>query len=235
MLLHSTLWQSGTATVLALAITTGAIAPLLTPQNALAQYRRTPRWPRSPQTQTSSPSQRAYLSVPTGTVIPVRYDDAEKIVVTPDETKSLTLQVARSVTARNGTILIPAGSQIVGELRPARNGSQFVANQLIFNPGRSQEQRYYLNASSRIVTRTERVRQGANTGEILKGAAIGGAAAAAISAITGDRAIATEELLGGAGLGALGGFLLNRRQVDVVVVYPNQDLAVKLNTDLALR
>jgi hypothetical protein len=69
----------------------------------------------------------------------------------------------------------------------------------------------------------------------LKGAAVGGAAAAAIGALTGDRAIATEEILGGAGLGALGGLLLGKRKVDVVVVNPNTDLNVTLRSALALR
>ncbi len=45
----------------------------------------------------------------------------------------------------------------------------------------------------------------------------------------GDRALATEEILGGAGLGALGGFFLNRKKANVLVVYPDQDLAVKLS------
>ena len=83
--------------------------------------------------------------------------------------------------------------------------------------------------------RTEEITQGANTGSILQGAAIGGAAAAAIAALVGDRAIATEEILGGAGLGAIGGFFLNRKKANVLVVYPDQDLAVKLSSQFALR
>jgi hypothetical protein len=69
----------------------------------------------------------------------------------------------------------------------------------------------------------------------LEGAAIGGAAAAALAVLTGDRAIATEEVLGGAGLGALGGLFLNRKKANVVVVYPDRDLAVRLGSELALR
>jgi hypothetical protein len=69
----------------------------------------------------------------------------------------------------------------------------------------------------------------------LEGAAIGGAAAAALAVLTGDRAIATEEVLGGAGLGALGGLFLNRKKANVVVVYPDRDLTVRLGSELALR
>lgn len=232
-MLNSLRWQFQTATIMALAITAGAIAPVFQSEAALAQY------DSSNSSQTQQPTllaqRSSIVSVPVGTSIQVRFDEAEKVIVTPQETKSLTLLVSRAVTASNGTVLVPAGSQIVGQLQPARGGTQFVASQLIVNPGRSTQQRYSLNGRSRIVTRTERVRRGANAGGILRGAAIGGAAAAALAALTGDRALATEEILGGTGLGALGGLLLNRRQVDVVVVYPNQDLAVRLDSALALR
>lgn len=210
---------------MALAISASAIAPLVKPDAALAQYRQ----------RREQRTQQYYVAVPAGTTMQVRLNDAEKVVVMPDETKDLTLEVARAVTARNGSVLVPVGSKIVGKLQPARGGSQFIANEIIVNPGQRQEKRYFLNGRSRVVTRTERVRKGANTGNILEGAAIGGAAAAAIAALTGDRALATEEILGGAGLGALAGLFLNRRQVDVVVVYPNQDLAVRLDSELALR
>lgn len=229
MFKSSTQWQSRTAAILALAISASAIAPLFQSEAASAQN----RLPRVPQTNVSS--QQLSAAVPAGTTIQVRFNEAEKVIVTPQETKSLTLQVSRAVTSRNGTILVPTGSQIVGQLQPARGGTQFVASELIVAPGQRQERRYSVNGRSRIVTRTERVRQGASTGNIIKGAAIGGAAAAALAALTGDRALATEEILGGTGLGALGGLLLNRRQVDVVLVYPNQDLAVRLDSELALR
>lgn len=210
---------------MALAISVSAIAPLVQSDAAFAQSRQ-------PSGRTT---QQVYTAVPVGTTIQVRFNEAEKVIVTPEETKALTLEVSRAVTSRNGSVLIPVGSQLVGQLQPARNGSQFVASQLIVNPGQRLERRYSLNGRSRIVTRTERVRKGASTGGILTGAAVGGAAAAAIAALTGDRALATEEILGGAGLGAIAGIFLNRRQVDVVVVYPNQDLAVRLDSELALR
>lgn len=210
---------------MALAISMSAIAPFVKSDAVLAQSRQ-------PSGQTS---QQLNTAVAAGTTIQVRFNDAEKVIVMPDETKALTLEVSRAVTSRNGSILIPAGSQLVGQLQPARNGSQFVANQLIINPGQRLERRYSLNGRSRIVTRTERIRKGASTRGIVTGAAVGGAAAAAIAALTGDRALATEEILGGAGLGAIAGIFLNRRQVDVVVVYPNQDLAVRLDSELALR
>ncbi|MGB5970141.1 MAG: S-layer homology domain-containing protein, partial [Spirulinaceae cyanobacterium] len=60
---------------------------------------------------------------------------------------------------------------------------------------------------------------------------------AAISAITGDRAIATEELLLGAGLGALVELIptfLGLNKVDLLVVNPNTDLNLTLTNDLVV-
>lgn len=228
MMYNSIRWQSGTATMMALAITASAIAPLFSSKVALAQN----RFPNP--SQNNAPSERLDVFVPAGTTIAVGFNEAEKIVITPQETKSLTLQVASPVTNSNGTVLIPVGSQLIGQLQPAPGGSQFVAKELVIRPGRRLEQRYSINASSSVV-RTEQISKGADVGGILKGAAIGAAAGAALGVLTGDHAIATEEVLGGAGLGAVGGLVLNRRKVDVVVVHPNEDLTVKLDSELALR
>ncbi|CBN55763.1 MULTISPECIES: hypothetical protein [Kamptonema] len=207
-------WHSRTVAILALGILVGAAAPNVAPAPATAQR--------------ISP----YIDarIPAGTTIPVNYEK-DKIIVTPDETAPLTLTVARDIRSSQGRVLIPAGSEIVGQLQPARRGSQFVAKELLL--GRNK--RYRINANSRVVTRTETVERGANTGSIVKGAAIGAAAAAAISGITGDKAIATEEVLGGAGIGAIAGVLFGRKKVDVVVIRPEQDLGLTVRSELVLR
>lgn len=162
------------------------------------------------------------FNIPSGTTIPVRYDDAEKILVTKEETLPLTLTVAANIKDRQGRILIPYGTEIVGQIEPAGNGSQFVAKYMILN----QNQQQSINASSKIVTTTEVIKEGANTGKILQGAAIGATAATVIAGITGDKAIATEEVLGGAGLGALAGWIWGGGQKELISINPNTDLAV---------
>ena len=216
-------FKSGTAALLALAITSSTVVPLITSAPALAQRRPPQR-------------ERINIVVPSGTSIPVRYDK-DKVVVMPDETVPLTLTVARDIKASDGTVLIREGSEISGDLKPVSGGTQFVARQLtLYRPRLERQTRpFTISGTSNVVRRTEEITQGANTGSILQGAAIGGAAAAAIAALIGDRAIATEEILGGAGLGAIGGFFLNRKKANVLVVYPNQDLAVKLTSQFALR
>jgi hypothetical protein len=141
--------------------------------------------------------------LPAGTAIPVRYS-AKRIIVAPNETAPLTLTVPQDVTNAQGSVIIPAGSQVAGQLRPANGGSQFVASELTVNG-----QRYPLNASSEIITQTRNVRD-PDFKYILGGAALGAGAAAGISTITGDQNIGATEVLTGAGVGAAAGVSKNR-------------------------
>jgi hypothetical protein len=219
-------WKTGTAAVLALTITSSTVAPFVTSAPALAQS-RLPRYPRS----------ESYNQfVPAGTSIKVSYDK-DKVLLMPDEKVPLTVTVAEDVLGRDRRVLIPRGSELKGELRPTYRGTQFVAKELTLyrDLGNKQVRPYSINATSNVVTRTEEVSKGASTRSILTGAAVGAGAAAALAALTGDRAIATEEVLGGIGLGGLGGWLLNRKKVTMLAVYPEQDLTVRLRSELALR
>jgi hypothetical protein len=220
--------QSRTATLLTVLVTSTAVVPLLTTGPVFAQS-------NFPQRERLN-RERLNLVVPSGTSIPVRYDK-EKIVVMPDETMPVTLTVAADVISSEGRVVIPQGSQISGELQPVSGGSQFVAKEITLFRRRVDEQSkpFSISGRSNVVRRIEEVKKGASTTSILTGAAVGGGAAAALAAITGDRALATEEILGGAGLGALGGFFLNRQKVDAVVIYPERDLTVRLNSQFSLR
>ncbi len=172
------------------------------------------------------------LVLKAGTPIPVEYEKAEKILLAQNEPKPvpLTLTVARDIAVDN-TVVIPADSQIVGELRVANNAAQFFAKELVYADGT----RVPINADSGVVTKTEQITKGINIGKVLKNAALGAAAAAAIAAVTGDRAIATEEVLLGAGLGTvltLIGVFQGRDRVDLISVDPNADLNLTLRSDL---
>lgn len=217
--------QSGTAALLALSITSTAAVPFVTILPASAQVQN--RFPQGEQRN---------LVVPSGTSISVRYDK-DKIVVMPDETMPITLIVASDVVNSDGRVVIPQGSKITGNLEPASGGSQFVAREVTIYRRLADKQSmpFSINGTSNVVKRIEEVKKGASATSILTGAAVGGAAAAAIAAITGDRAIATEEVLGGAGLGALGGLFLNRKKVEAVVIYPERDLTVRLTSQFARR
>lgn len=178
---------------------------------------------------TTTPPVLNQVRIPAGNTIAVQYSK-DKILLGPNEKVPLVLSVSQNIANSQGAILIPTGTQVVGELRTVSGGAQFFASELVFANG----QRRSINATSKVVTTTERVDKGVNVGGLLQNAALGAAAAAAISAVTGDRALATEEILGGAGIGTLLGLFLGRDSVTLASVNPNTDLAITLNSDLML-
>ena len=214
------------ATIASLANITPARAQLFPNQPNRERIYRTPGQPRQP----SRNLELSPNTIPQGFVIPVEYDE-DKILVTPEETIPLTLYVAANVKDNRRNTLIPYGSEIVGEIRPNldESGSFFVAQELIFPDGTTRS----IDALSEVVTRRETVKKGANAGEILRGAAIGAAAASILSKIFGD--VEFLEVLGGAGAGAIAGALLGGDEVELVSIDPNNDLHVTLQTSLALR
>ena len=212
-------YKIGTAAFLAIAITTGTIAPLFTFNRVNAQVifggeRR--------------------ISISAGATLPVTYEK-DKIVLAPDETLPLTLKIARDIVDSNGNLLIPKDTEISGELRPASDrgsdkGSQFVAQELIFSDGN----RLSIDGASQVVTKTEKIRKGSDSSKILQDAAIGAGAAAVIELLTGDRDIDILGPVAGAGAGALASVLLRRKSVEVIVIEPEKDLDVTLDSDLSI-
>ncbi|GAB4384593.1 MAG: S-layer homology domain-containing protein [Elainellaceae cyanobacterium] len=183
--------------------------------------------------QSSSPATPSALQIPTGTVLPVRYTEAERIYVSLEEPEPVpvTLTIAQNIVSANNQLLIPVGSQVVGEVRVANESARFYAQELVLDNGT----RLPISATSSNVTTTENITRGANVVEILSGAALGAGAAAGVAAVTGDRAIATEEVLGGGALGALAGLFLGRNRITLIEIDPEADLDLTLTSPLAIR
>ncbi len=181
----------------------------------------------------NTPDVPTIVTIPEGTALPVRYDKAEKIMVTKDETAPLTLTISQNVITDTGSLVIPAGSRVVGKLQPAEGGSQFVAEKLVLTTGKE----YNVNATSEVITKTETIKKGTSTKGIIKNTALGAGAAAAVAAVTGDRAVATEEVLGGAAIGAITGIFFNKKSVDLIVIDPDTDLEMTIarSFDVSLR
>lgn len=178
---------------------------------------------------TNQPTAQQQLAA--GTKVSVEYTAAEKIVLLPQETLPLTLQVSQSVLDSRGRVLIPAGSQVIGELRPSGGGSQFVAEEMVLLNG----QRLAVNATSQTVTRTETVRRGVGgVDEILIGAALGSGAAAAIAELTGNDRIEIFEVLAGTATGAIAATILGRDRVEMITIQPANDLQLTINESLVL-
>jgi hypothetical protein len=218
LMTHLNRWKYATAALMSIAVSTGAILPMFvsTPASAQRIY-----------------GQSRSVSIPSGVTFPVAYEK-DKVVVTPGETTPLTLTVASNIIDSSRNVLIPGGTQIVGQLQPVtRNGKkgvQFVAQELVFASG----QRQYVNASSPVITRTEKISKGSDTSRIVTDAAIGAGAASVISLITGDRKIQAIEPIGGAAAGAAASVLLRKNQVDVFVLKPEQDLNITLRSNLVV-
>ncbi|MEM1252113.1 MAG: S-layer homology domain-containing protein [Cyanobacteria bacterium P01_H01_bin.21] len=176
----------------------------------------------------------AQSSITSGTTIPVNYADGNKIILLPDETLPITLQVSEAITNRQGQVLIPRNSQVIGELRPItvenQQGSQFVAQTLVLQNGRQ----YDLQAQSKVITTTETIRRGASVGEVFAGAVLGSGAATAVASVTGDDELQTWEILTGTVAGAIGGLVLGRERVEVISINPATDLTLTVSQPLAL-
>lgn len=135
-------------------------------------------------------------SLTAGTTVPVTYTEGERIIISPKETAALTLTVDANVRDLNNTIVIPRGSEIVGELQPREGGSQFVASEVVIDG-----QAYPIQAFSDVITRTRSTRD-PKIGSLVRNSVVGAAAAAGISGLVGNRTITAEKVLPGAALGA---------------------------------
>jgi len=230
-------WRSLTATLAAMGVVSTAIASVVGQAAAAQSFGTQPLEAQS----TAQPIRISQLfnsaraELPAGTPIETRYDEidddgspVERIVVLPDETAPLSLTVTRDVRSSAGTVVIPVGSTLEGELRPLEDngtGTQFVAESVVLPNGEG----YDIDAVSSPITRTEIITEESDP-DFIKGAIIGGAAAAVLAEIIGD--IDILEVLGGAGLGALGILIFGGgdEEVEVVVVEPNRDLDVAIQS-----
>ncbi|WP_138499878.1 conjugal transfer protein TrbI [Nostoc sp. PA-18-2419] len=218
-------WKSGTAALMAMAVTTSVITPMITFAPANAQYT----------------GQYGNVTIPTGVNLPVTYEK-ETISIVPGESKSITLRISNDIIDRNRNVLIPAGTKVIGRLEPvdldgySRNddnkgkGVRFVAQELEFSNGRRQS----INATSRTYTTTQRVSQGPNTGQVLTDAGIGAGAGLLGSLITGNNKVDDLKPVIGAAAGAGASVLLRKKQVNAFVIRPAQDLRLTLNSNLIL-
>lgn len=133
--------------------------------------------------------------IPAGTLIPVAYEEGDRIIVSATETVPVSLELFRNIRSANGEILIPQGSVINGQLEPRNEGSQFVAQSVVIDG-----EEYDFNATSEVITRTTTARD-PNLISLLRNAVLGGGAAAGLSTVIGNEEITAPKVLSGAALG----------------------------------
>ncbi|MBE9028210.1 hypothetical protein IQ266_00385 [filamentous cyanobacterium LEGE 11480] len=223
--------KSNAVLMMAVAMPVATVAPMLTASNVLAQSAPpTQLAPRTVRIAQARPSLFNRIRISAGAVIPVGTEKGEKIALTPGETKPFTLMIPQNLRSGNGDLLVPAGSKVEGEFRPAGEGTQFVAKTLVMTDGR----RYEMDANSQIVNRREKIRQGLSTRSIWQGAAGGAATAAILGVLTGDKKVSLGNILVGGAVGAAGGAAIGRKEKEVISVLPNQDLSLRLNQALSV-
>lgn len=221
-MLNSHYLRSRIALFMALGITSTTAMPILLSVPAVAS---TPTY-----TSGQLVAQSSSAIVPVGTTIPVRAKNSERVIVTPKESASLTLTVAENIRSQQGNVVIPAGSQIEGKLKPADGGTQFVAERVLIG---NRKRSYRIDATSAVVNRKETINRRTNP-DLLKGAAIGAAASAVLSEIFGR--VTWGKVLAGAGVGAIASVLGGRKdkEVEVIIVDANRDLTLRLAEDFVL-
>lgn len=169
---------------------------------------------------------RTTLTIPAGQVLVTRLADSSTLYISTGQSVPARLRVEVDVRGTNGAVLIPAGAVIDGQFVPVPGGSKFVAKTLS-----TRGATVSMGAESSIIHDVKDPRS-TNIGAIATHSAIGAAGAAILAGVTGDRAIATEEVLAGA---AAGGIIGNVTAPQATVVETNNTINLTTNRDLAFR
>jgi hypothetical protein len=140
----------------------------------------------------------------------------------PNAAHPLVLTIQQDIYNNGGWLVIPAGSQVRGNLYPVQGGLKFVANELV-KGGRT----YPLQATSDLIHDEKDPRQYSSEA-IVEDAIIGAAAGALLGGISGG--VAAGEVIGGAATGVGVG---NITAPQVVVLRPGQ--LINLTLDAPLR
>lgn len=158
-----------------------------------------------------------------GTLIETNYSGRDRIVLRRNETLPLTLRVSRDIRDDRDRVVIRKGRRIEGELRPADGGVRFFARRLILTNGDD----YRLDARSDVIRNYRDFRD-----DDLRDTVVSRAARILVGSILGDRGD-LGNILGDVLEGRNQGD--SRLRSDLVVVYPDRDLDLRLRSDLRIR
>lgn len=170
--------------------------------------------------------------LPAGTPIPIKYDLGSKILVAREETIQLTLQVATNITNAYGKVIIPNGSEIIGEIKPTVGGSQFFSQKILLKLDNQVGERS-INAISQVVDKIETLVSGINLDALTQDAVLGAIAANLVEAFR-EHGI-RKKIVHSSDLEALAGWLLGRETLELISINPQQDLQLTLQSDLIIK
>jgi hypothetical protein len=146
-----------------------------------------------------------------GQTIRTTAKNRDRLVIRKNDSMTLTLYVDENIRASDtDRVIIPRNSRIEGRLRPRDGGTQFEAERLTLPNGR----RYDLDASSEIIYPNRRIASRRTT--------TSDAAKDILATILGDRRREDDVDRG------------SNQRGDLIVVYPDQDLDLRLQKDLKI-
>ena len=216
----SQLSTSAIAAAVTIASLGGWVAP------AIAQLPPEPEWrPVDPQPLPSNElpfSLQTAIVLRAGDALGATFVDDDTLYFDPREIRAASLYIRNDVFDASGNVAIPAGTMVTGQFRPVEDGTQFIADSLVID-----NQAFPLAAQSQTIASQRDPRQ-VSAGAIAQDAAIGAGIGLVLSAITGDRAIATEEILGAAAVGAVVG---NVTAPEAIAISPDTDINLTVTSD----
>ena len=197
-----------------------AISPVA---EARTKNRKAYYYTRQPMTAVPQFSAEA-TTLQAGTPVLVGYD-GETVYIAPNERRDFEFKLRQPVKNSQGKTLLPYGSVVSGRFEPAPGGTRFFVRSIAIN-----RRSYPLSAHSKVINDVKDPRE-TSAGAIAGDAAIGALGGVVLGGLTGDHAIATEEVLAGAAAGAAVG---NFTAPQVVVLDANTDLQLTLDRDFQI-
>jgi len=161
----------------------------------------------------------------TGQTVKVSYQGKDTQVLNTGESRALVLTLVDAIANRGGRVVVPAGSEIRGDVVPVQGGGQFVAKQIIVN-GKP----YNFAAQSGTIHDVKDPRE-TSVGAIAGDAVIGAVGGAVVSQVLKGR-IDVGEVVGGAAAGAVIG---NVTAPQAVVISQNDQFELQLTSDFMLK
>lgn len=160
-----------------------------------------------------------HQAIAAGTRIPVRSLNLERILITEEETLSLGVIISADLYSRQGKIILPSGSQITGELQPVKGGIQFITYDVYY-----QDQIYPIQAISQVISRRQRIESQEDILKLGKEILMGKEASQSVATLL-SRQVELRELAE---------WILGRLSIDLILIYPNRDLTLTLESDFLL-
>lgn len=203
-----------------IATTPSRTAPVLMAQ----LFKRTPTYGQPTYGQPTYPGNRVNIGqnqtvIQAGQTIATHYGGKNQLILQTGESRKLALSVNQDIRNQFGQVVIPAETQIEGEIVPIEGGGQFNATRIIVNGVA-----YPFAAQSPVLNDVKDPQQ-TSVGAIAGDAAIGAAGGIVVGQVLGQRGITLEQVLGGAATGVIVGNVTAPR---AVVLDPGTEVKLQL-------